>query len=90
MPGPDGGAPEVRIESQVIVAPVPGAPNGTPGLATVFLDLPAGSLWIPAPRRRYVWHISIEDVNEEIGFWVQQAPQQPVIGGPGPRPEQTN
>ncbi len=30
MPGPDSGAPVVRIESQVVVAPVPGAPNGTP------------------------------------------------------------
>jgi len=63
MPGPDGGAPVVRIESQVIVAPVPGAPNGTPGLTTVFVDLPAGSLWIPAPRRRYVWRISSEGIR---------------------------
>ena len=83
MPGPDAGAPVVRIESQVIVPPVPGAPNGTPGLSTVFMDLPAGSLWIPAPRRRYVWRIAIEGISEEIGFWVQQPPQQPVIGGSG-------
>lgn len=82
MPGPDGGAPAVRIEHQVIVAPVPGAPSGTPGLATVFLDLPAGSLWIPGPRRRYIWRISTTDASEEIGFWVQQPPHQPVIGGP--------
>ena len=80
-PGPGAGGAVVRVENQVVVAPVPGAPNGTPGLATVFLDLPVGSLWIPAPRRRYVWRISIGDVNEEIGFWVQTAPQQPVIGG---------
>jgi len=83
MPGPAEGAPVVRIESQVVVAPVPGAPNGTPGLATVFLDLPAGSMWIPAPRRRYVWRISAEGISEEIGFWVQQPPQQPVIGDSG-------
>lgn len=38
---------------------------------------------IPAPRRRYVWRIAIEGISEEIGFWVQQPPQQPVIGGSG-------
>jgi len=83
MPGPDGGAPVVRIENQVIVAPVPGAPNGTPGLTTVLIDLPPGTLWIPAPRRRYVWRISVDGTSEEVGFWVQQPLQQPVIGGTG-------
>ena len=86
MPGPDADGPVLRIENQVVVAPVPGAPNGTPGLTTVFLDLPAGTLWIRAPRRRYIWRISIEDVSEEIGFWVQAPLQQPVIGGPTPIP----
>jgi len=81
MPGPARGGSAVRIQQAVVVAPVPGAPNGTPGLATVFVDLPAGSLWIPAPRRRYLWQLSMEDVNEEIGFWVQLPLQQPVSGG---------
>jgi hypothetical protein len=80
MPGPGAGA-EVHIQHQVVVAPVMGAPNGTPGLAMVFVDAPLGTLWIPAPRRRYVWRISTEGVSEEIGFWVQTPPQQPVIGG---------
>lgn len=89
MPGPDGGA-VARIQHQVVVAPVPGAPNGTPGLATVFIDVPAGNLWIPAPRRRYVWRISLEETAEEIGFWVQQPPQQAIIGGSGAQaPEAT-
>jgi hypothetical protein len=83
MPGPHAGGPAARVEQPVVVAPVPGAPNGTPGLATVLIDLPVGSLWIPAPRRRYIWRMSIEDVSEEIGFWVQVPLQQPVIGGPG-------
>jgi hypothetical protein len=81
MPGPNDGGPEVRIEHQVVVGPVPGAPNGTPGLATLFIDLPLGSLWIPAPRKRYIWQVSTGNVSEEIGFWVQTPPQQPVIGG---------
>jgi hypothetical protein len=81
MPGHARGGPEVRIRQSVVVAPTPGAPNGTPGLATVLLDLPAGTLWIPAPRRRYVWQLSVEDASEEIGFWVQVPLQQRVIGG---------
>lgn len=82
QPGPDAGGLPVRIQHQFIVTPVPGAPNGTPGLATLFINLPAGSLWIPSPRRRYIWRISVEGASEEIGFWVQTPPQGPVIGRP--------
>ena len=83
MPGPDGGGPEVNIHNQVVVPPVPGAPDGAPGQATVFMDLPMGTLWIPAPKHRYVWSIQAGDVTEEIGFWVQLPAQVPVVGTPG-------
>jgi hypothetical protein len=79
-PGPEANGPPVRIEHQVVVPPVPGAPNGTPGLTTVFLDLPPGALWL-TPRHRYIWRVSTEGIVEEIGFWVQAPPQLPVIGG---------
>jgi len=88
MPGPTAGAPEVRIQHRVVVAPVPGAPSGTPGLACVFLDLPAGNLWIPGPGHRFIWKIAIGDVTEEIGFWVQNPPGVPTIGRPAAPPAQ--
>jgi hypothetical protein len=75
MPGPQAGGPEARLEHQVVATPVPGAPNGIPGTATVCLGMPAGTLWIPAPRQRYTWRISAESVTEEIGFWVLAPPQ---------------
>jgi hypothetical protein len=78
-PGPASGGPPVHIQHQVVVPPVQGAPNGTPGAATVFIDLPQGALWL-TPRHRYIWRISTEGVTEEIGFWVQAPPQLPVIG----------
>jgi hypothetical protein len=81
VPGPERGAPEARIQQQVVVPPVPGAPNGTPGLTCVFLDVPLGSLWLPAPRHRYIWKITVGGAEEEIGFWAQAPPQAPIIGG---------
>jgi hypothetical protein len=82
-PGPSNDGPEARIQHQVVVPPVPGAPNGTPGTTTVFLDMPMGTLWIAGPGHRYIWRITTGDVSEEIGFWVQAPPQSPVIGTPG-------
>lgn len=79
-PGPSGGAPTARIQHQVVVGPVPGAPIGTPGVALVFMDMPAGSLWIPAPGHRYIWKINAGSQQEEIGFWVQMPQQTPAIG----------
>jgi hypothetical protein len=78
---------EALITYPVIVQPVPGAPNGTPGYATVLVDLTAGTLRIPAPRHRYIWRAVIEDDPEgtdEIGFWVNAPAQQPTIGGFNP------
>lgn len=83
----DGAGQEVRITYPVIVQPVPGAPNGTPGLASVLVDLAGGSLRIPAPRHRYIWRAVIEGEEQhadEIGFWVNAPIQQPVIGGSTP------
>ena len=42
-----------------MVPPIPMAPNGTPGVANVLLDMPLGTLWITGPGRRYIWTISI-------------------------------
>jgi hypothetical protein len=69
----------------VILQPVPGAPNGTPGYASMLIDMTTGSLRIPAPRHRYIWRAVIEDDPDggadEIGFWVNAPAQQPTIGG---------
>lgn len=86
---PDGAGQDVRINYPVIVQPVPGAPNGTPGHASVLIDLAAGTLRIPAPRHRYIWRAVVEDddqAKDEIGFWVNAPAQQPVIGGFNPIP----
>jgi len=81
-PGPDHGGLPVRIERQLVVPPVPGAPDGTPGATTVLVDLPPGTLWL-TPRRRYIWRIAAESVTQQIGFWVQ-APSQPPATDSGP------
>jgi hypothetical protein len=83
-PGPSAGGSAARLHHRVVIAPVAGAPMGTPGFASVFMDIPAGTLWIPSPGRRYAWRITSGGVTEEIGFWVQNPPQLPVIGGPAP------
>ena len=79
----EGVANEVHITYPVVVQPVPGAPSGTPGLASVLIDLSGGSLRIPAPRHRYIWRAVIEGEEQhadEIGFWVNAA-RQPMFGG---------
>lgn len=81
-PGPSAGGPPARIPYQVVIPPVAGAPMGTPGLASVFIEMPAGYLWIPAPGHRYIWRITTGGTTEEIGFWVQAPPQPPAFGGP--------
>lgn len=84
VPGPSAGGTPARIRHQVVIAPIAGAPMGTPGFASVFMDIPAGTLWISSPGHRYAWRITTGGVTEEIGFWVQNPPQLPVIGGPDP------
>lgn len=82
--GPDGGqGPAVRVEHEVAVPPVPGAPDGSPGMATIFMELPPGTLLV-APQHRYIWRVSNGEDAEEIGFWVQAPPPQPAAGGTGP------
>lgn len=81
VPGQATGAPIVRMETQVVVAPVPGAPAGTPGSALVTMDMPAGVIWLPAPGRRYTWKITCADLIEEINFWVQAPAQARLPGG---------
>jgi hypothetical protein len=78
-PGPEHGGAIVVIEHSISVAPVPNAPSGTPGLANVLIDMPAGTLWVSSPSHRYIWRVTSNDVSEEIGFWVQPATQSPVL-----------
>lgn len=77
----NGEVGDMRIEQDIIIPPVPQAPNGVPGLATVLLNISAGALRIPEPRRRYIWRMRVGSVTSELGFWVAAAPQAPVIGG---------
>ncbi|MEU6174590.1 hypothetical protein ABZ832_22085 [Streptantibioticus parmotrematis] len=80
----DQAAP-ARIEHQIIIPPVPYAPNGVPGQATVVADFAAGTFLIEGVRKRYIWDIRIGEVTEEVGFWVEAPMQMPTIGKPGPR-----
>lgn len=82
LPGPGNSQP-ARIEHEITVPPVPGAPNGTPGMATFMIEVGPDALRIPAPRRRYVWRVTIGDAIGEVGFWVHVAqPTPPVVGRP--------
>lgn len=79
-PLPDGAGPPVRVEQEIVVAPVPNAPNGTPGMTTYLLDIPPGTLRLSAARRSYTWRVSIAGANAEVGFWVDAPMSGPVIG----------
>lgn len=79
----------LRIEQEITIPSVPTAPNGTPGLATALVDLPHGSIRIDAARRRFIWRVTVGDVTEEVGFWVNAPMVAPRIGGdPGAVPPQ--
>jgi hypothetical protein len=82
MAAPPGkeGAP-LRIEHEIVVAPVPGAPNGVPGVTTFMVDMPVGTIRIPTARHRYVWKVTIGDNAEVLGFWVNAPISLPTIGG---------
>lgn len=74
-------AQDARIEHEITLPPVGGAPNGTPGTGTFMIDLGPGAIRIPAPRRRYLWRVTIGDSVGEVGFWVHAQPPAPIIGG---------
>ena len=81
----------VRVEQEITIPSVPNAPNGTPGLATALFELPQGTIRIAAARRRYIWRVTVRDVIEEVGFWVNAPMVAPRIGigDPGTVPPQT-
>jgi hypothetical protein len=70
----------VRVEQEITIPSVPNAPNGTPGLTTALLDLPQGTIRIAAARRRYIWRVTVRDVTEDVGFWVNAPMVAPRIG----------
>lgn len=79
--GPESPPQPIVLAQDVIAAPPPGAPNGTPGIAKVFLGLSGG---LPlAPGRRYVWRATLDGQTEaawETGFFVQRQQQPPRFG----------
>jgi len=80
----DGQLRPAKIESDVYVPPVPGAPNGTPGAASFMVGVEAGVIRLSAPRRRYIWRLTVGGTElATVGFWVHQQPvaSPPRIGG---------
>ena len=75
------GFEDARIEQEIVVPPVPNAPNGTPGYTTALLEFPFGTLRVEATRRRYVWHVRVGETDAEVGFWVNAPATAPSIGG---------
>ena len=76
------GLQPVRIEQEIILPSVFGAPNGTPSALCFLLDLPTGTLRITAPRRRYTWRVTVGDDIGEVGFWVNPPPTTASFGPP--------
>jgi len=70
----------VRVEQEITIPSVPNAPNGTSGLTTFLMDLPHGTIRISAARRRYIWRVTVRDVTEDVGFWVNAPMVAPRIG----------
>lgn len=86
--GPPPAEPQaLRLAQDIIAVPPPGAPNGTPGNARVFLSLNGG---LPlAPGRRYVWRATLDGQTREeweAGFFVLRQQQPPQFGPAHPGP----
>lgn len=75
-----GGLVDARIELPITIPSVPGAPNGTPGRAQVFVDLCQGSIRIRTAPARYIWRVAIGQFSAEVGFWVNAPAAAPRIG----------
>jgi hypothetical protein len=76
------GPKPARIEQEITIAPVPGAPNGIPGQGAFLIDLPIGTIRILAPRRRYSWRVQVGGDVGGTGFWVNAHPAGPIVGRP--------
>ncbi len=80
------GPQAASFEQPMIVGNIPGAPNGTPGTTTTFLEVGPGVLQLPSGHR-YTWRISVDGHHEEAweaAFWVQQQLPPPRLGGSPP------
>lgn len=80
------GIRSAQIKVELVVPSVPMAPNGTPGMANLLIDLPAGVLRVPTARQRYVWRVTVGEEKEEIGFWVNAPMTPPIVGTAPPQP----
>ena len=71
----------VRLSQKLVVATTPGAPNGTPGSATVLVQLQGG---LPlTPGRSYRWRAVLGNNEDEAGearFFVLRQPSVPTFG----------
>jgi len=79
---PEGGTRELVFKHEVVVAPVPHAPNGTPGHEALLVGFATGVILLPAPNRWYRWIAKLDGRPiAETGFWVEKAPDLPTMGG---------
>lgn len=77
------GPQPLRIEATQRFAPIPGAPNGSPGFGNAILAL-EGMVLPLAPGHFYKWRCTIDgkgDPQWETSFWVPPIPLPPKIGG---------
>jgi hypothetical protein len=78
---PAGDQP-VHLTNPLVIATIPGAPNGSPGCGAVVLNLQGG---LPlAPGHWYTWRVSVDSELRDdwsARFFVQRLPGVPTLGG---------
>jgi hypothetical protein len=78
------GQQALRLEQQLTVPSISGAPNGTPGRVSMLIELQGGGLPLVVGQR-YCWIVHIDDRTDEqwqTSFFVAGPPPPPVVGGP--------
>lgn len=80
LPMPDGTQP-IRFHHNIVVPSVPGAPNGSPGQATILVAIQGG---LPlAPGHWYRWQVEVggqTDPQWHASFFVQRQASAPSFG----------
>ncbi|HEX4082405.1 MAG TPA: hypothetical protein VHX40_05515 [Acidimicrobiales bacterium] len=75
-----GNFEDARIEHDMAIPSIAGAPNGTPGRASFLVDIPGGGIRVPRAPGWYKWRATIGSTTAEVGFWVNTLPTPPKVG----------
>jgi hypothetical protein len=79
------GQQALRVEQQLTVPSISGAPNGTPGRISMLIEIQGGGLPL-VPGQTYRWIVHIDGKTDEqwqTSFFVAGPPSPPLLGSTG-------